>query len=331
MTYNQLTQEDFIKKAKEIHGDKYDYSKVKYINNHTKVCIICHEHGEFWQTPASHLQGCGCPVCANKKKKLKHLSNTEDFIKKAKEIHGDKYDYSKVKYERSSVPVCIICTEHGEFYQTPNNHLRGQGCQKCYNEKRGISQRLTTENFIQKAKEVHGNEYDYSKVKYFNCNTKICIICHNKDNFGNEHGEFWQRPDHHLSSKCGCPKCKQKHLEEPIKNTLIENNIKFEQEKTFKWLYNVKTGCHQYLDFYLPEYNIAIECQGEQHFDAVKIFGGYEEFSKTKQRDINKSQKCEENNVKILYFGKNKFKKFMNEKEYFSNKNKLIKKIMGLS
>lgn len=121
-----MNTQDFIKKAQEKHGDKYDYSKVDYKNAHTKICIICPEHGEFWQTPTSHLQGTKCPKCSGK-----FHYTTQDFIEKAKQIHGDKYDYSKVEYKNNSTKVCIVCPEHGEFWQTPVNHLTGNGCPNC--------------------------------------------------------------------------------------------------------------------------------------------------------------------------------------------------------
>lgn len=195
---------DFIEKATAIHGNKYDYSKAIYINNSTKVCIICPEHGEFWQTPNHHLQKHGCQKCANVKKQT-----TKDFICKAKGIHGDKYDYSNVEYVNNHTKVCIICPEHGEFWQTPKNHLRGQGCPRCGVIKGHIGKNKLTEEFINKAKEIHNDKYDYSKVEYKNNKTKVCIICHEKDIFGNEHGEFWQNPHHHLKGH-GCPKCKTK-------------------------------------------------------------------------------------------------------------------------
>ena len=114
-----MTTEEFIKKAKEIHGNKYDYSKVEYKNTSTKVCIICPEHGEFWQTPNHHLQGHGCPKCKNEKIRKRHTHNITIFIEKARKVHGDKYDYSKAEYINASTKVCIICPEHGEFWQTP--------------------------------------------------------------------------------------------------------------------------------------------------------------------------------------------------------------------
>ena len=119
----KLTTEEFIKKAREVHGDKYDYSKVEYVFNKTEVCIICREHDEFWQKPKNHLSGYGCPICSGRKK-----MRTSDFIKKARSVHGEKYDYSKVEYNGNSEKVCIICPEHGEFWQRAGEHLKGKGC-----------------------------------------------------------------------------------------------------------------------------------------------------------------------------------------------------------
>ena len=166
---NSKKLENFVKKAREVHGDKYDYSKVEYTNNYTKVCIICPEHGEFWQAPNNHInQKQGCPKCSHRSYKL----SNEEFTIKAKEIHGNKYDYSKVDYVNNRTKVCIICPEHGEFWQTPYKHLNKQGCPRCYGNIKS-----NTEEFIAKAREVHGNKYDYSKVEYSGCENKVCIIC----------------------------------------------------------------------------------------------------------------------------------------------------------
>ena len=163
----KLTTEEFIVKARKTHSDKYDYSKVKYTNNKVKVCIICPEHGEFWQTPHNHLVGQNCPKCTNNNLK----KNTTDFIKQAVEIHNGKYDYSKVEYTSNKDKICIICPEHGEFWQTPKRHLAGDGCPICRANKK-----LTTEEFVAKAKKTHNDKYDYSRVKYVNTRTKVCII-----------------------------------------------------------------------------------------------------------------------------------------------------------
>ena len=127
----RLTNEQFIEKARKIHGDFYDYSKVEYLNKNTKVCIICPIHGEFWQTPDNHFKGQNCPKCANISRGNVFRDTKEEFIKHAKEIHGDKYDYSKVEYKNNRTKVCIICPIHGEFWQAPQNHLHGASCPYC--------------------------------------------------------------------------------------------------------------------------------------------------------------------------------------------------------
>ena len=206
------TTEEFISKAREVHGDKYDYSKVEYVNMAKEVCIICPEHGEFGQRPSNHLNGAGCPKCSHPSSKY----TTEEFIAKAREVHGDKYDYSKVKYINNKTDVCIICPEHGEFYQKPSQHLQGHGCDKC-----GGTYKYTTEEFIAKAREVHGDKYDYSKVNYTNGKNEVCIICP-------EHGEFWQTPNIHLKGS-GCPNCW--YIRKEYKFNLLEE---FKDEYKFR-------------------------------------------------------------------------------------------------
>ena len=196
----RLTQEEFILKSKKLHGDKYDYSKVEYKGCNKPVCIICPEHGEFWQRPNTHLNNHGCPLCGviNSTK----LQSKEKWAEKAQKVHGDKYDYSKVKYEGWDKKVCIICPKHGEFWQKPSEHIRKNkpsGCPQCGKIYAQTYNLKTTEQFIKDSISVHGNKYDYSKVEYINAKTKVCIICP-------EHGEFWQEPHAHLKGQ-GCPKC----------------------------------------------------------------------------------------------------------------------------
>jgi hypothetical protein len=187
--------EIFITKAKLIHGDRYDYGKVEYKNNEIKIKLICKEHGEFEQSPKSHLEGRGCNKCGiNRIKKAITLSQDE-FIKKAKEAHGDKYDYSKINYVNYKTKINIICPKHTEFSQTPKNHLDGQNCPTC-----ASTSKITTDDFIKRAKEIHGNLYDYSNTLYVNTRTNLTITC-------NEHGDFSKRPLLHLAENGGCPKC----------------------------------------------------------------------------------------------------------------------------
>ena len=297
-----LTTEEFIKKSSEIHGNKYDYSKVNYVGTHTKVCIICPEHGEFWQAPNSHLKGSGCPKCSGVAK-----LNTTEFIKKAREIHGNKYDYTKVKYVNAHTKVCIICPEHGEFLQAPYAHLNGRGCSKCAGKIK-----LNTSEFINRAREVHGDKYDYSKANYVRTHTKVCIICP-------EHGEFWQTPADHLKG-IGCPNCSSSKLESEIRIMLDEQGIKYKcRERKIPWLKGLE------LDFYIPDKNIAIECQGRQHFKPVEIFGGEEAFKYTIENDRTKRKLCEEYGVRLLYYSNLGI-----EYPYkvFENKEELLKEIL---
>lgn len=223
-----------------------------------------------------------------------------EFIDKSKKIHGDRYDYSKVEYINNKTKVCIIChnvdkygIEHGEFWQRPNDHLSKYSCPKCSNE-----YVPTTEEWIYRANIVHNNKYDYSKTEYINSHKKICIICP-------IHGEFYQIPNNHLNGN-GCPHCnsnsKSKN-EENISKMLFEKDINFVRQKTFDWL---KYKNHLYLDFYLPQYNIAIEFQGEQHYRPINKFGGNYEFEKIKKRDEIKLRLCNEHNIKIFYLNKKK-------------------------
>lgn len=135
MGYVRYTTETFIEEARKIHRDKYDYSQVKYVNSRTKVKIICPKHGIFEQTPHGHLTGRGCYKCGNKKQQQSRCLTTEQFIEKARKIHGNKYDYSLVEYKKNSIKVKIICPKHGVFEQTPVTHLRGSGCRRCTKKK----------------------------------------------------------------------------------------------------------------------------------------------------------------------------------------------------
>lgn len=188
----------FIERSREIHNDKYNYEKVIYVNNKTKVIINCPKHCDFEQIPSAHLRGQGCPICGGTIK-----LTTEEFIIKAKTLHGDKYDYSKVNYIGNKDKIKIYCKKHEEyFYQQPIIHISQKcGCPKCGFESTANYCRDSLEEFIQKAKEIHEDKYDYSKVSYINARTKVEIYC-------KKHKEYFkQRPYVHIGQKCGCPKC----------------------------------------------------------------------------------------------------------------------------
>jgi len=128
------TKQEFIEEAQQVHGDRFDYSEVEYVNTHTPVKIMCGQCGlVFFQEPSSHLAGHGCPKCS--KKKTHKIIDQEVFIARAKEVHGDKYDYSKTEYKDMHSKVHIICPRHGDFYQRAQSHLLGSGCPECKRDK----------------------------------------------------------------------------------------------------------------------------------------------------------------------------------------------------
>lgn len=281
-----LTQDEVIRRFHKVHDDKYDYSLVEYVNYDTKVKIICPIHGVFEMTPSNHIRGQGCPKC-----KGIHLT-TKEIIDEFHKIHRDKYDYSKTVYNKMHEKITVICPEHGEFQITPSKHRIGQGCPKCGILKRAKNQSYDNESFIKLLQRVHNGKYIYTKTALNgNLHNRITITCP-------IHGDFEQIAQSHLNGH-GCQKCQTSHLEKEIKSFLNDNKIEFEQQKTFEWL---KYKNHLYLDFYLPKYNIAIECQGIQHFKPVDFFGGEECFIKTIERDDIKQRLCENNGIKIIYF-----------------------------
>ena len=223
------TKDEFVEKAKEIHGDKYDYSDVNYIDGNKLIKIKCHTHGYFSQLPKVHKKGHGCQKCG---KNYRMVSN--EFVEKAKEIHGNKYDYSKVNYIDNKTKIIIICNKHGQFEQSPNNHLTGYGCLICGFELNANLKRKSNEKFIEEANLMHKNKYDYSMIEYLNSKSKITIIC-------NKHGEFKQIPSKHLKGQ-GCKKCsgnytllKEEFIEKAIEvhgNKFIYSNVKYINNKT---------------------------------------------------------------------------------------------------
>lgn len=129
------TTKEIIEKFRFVHGETYDYSMVNYKSYHEPVEIICKEHGSFFQRPSVHIKGARCPICSAKKRGIDNCLTMDEYIEKAIKVHGDKYDYSKVEYVNAKVKICIICPIHGEFWQAPFNHLRGDDCPKCAKNK----------------------------------------------------------------------------------------------------------------------------------------------------------------------------------------------------
>ena len=296
----KFTTEDFIEKSRQIHGNKYNYSKVEYKGIYDEVCIICPEHGEFWQLPNAHLRGKGCKKCAIEKLRcINSKINTHNLIERAIEIHGDKYDYSKTRYLSYEEPFTVTCKTHGDFKTTYRNFiLKKHGCPKCGKIKMWDNRgRITTEDFIKKAREKHGNKYNYSKVEYKRRDSKVCIICP-------EHGEFWQAPSKHLDGQ-ECPECNGRNNKAECRlwRKLQEKypNLNIIHEYHNNNIFGKKS-----IDIFFKDKNIAIEYQGGEHFVPIKYYGGYKKFIEISNRDLEKYKECKENNIKLFYFTEEK-------------------------
>jgi hypothetical protein len=208
-----VNAEQFITKSNAVHKSTYDYSKVVFTNMKTKVIIICKLHGDFLQQPYTHHYGRGCQLCAKIKQTAAFLNSPgrksltdSEFISRSNTIHNNLYDYTQVVYKNWKTKVIIGCSIHGTFLQSPSKHIdkdHPTGCPKCANKQQ------TTEDFVRKSQQTHGDVYDYSKSIYINDTTKLIIVC-------KEHGDFSQLPSNHHSLAQGCIKCSRIRAQDNI-------------------------------------------------------------------------------------------------------------------
>ena len=280
----------FLENAKIKHNNIYNYDKFIYKTARISGTIICPIHGDFEQRPDNHLQGKGCVKCGYNKLKNLFTKTKEKFVEESNIIHNNKFDYSKSNYVNDSTKVIITCPTHGDFEQVANHHINGQGCSKCkkektaetFNKKYGLS-------FIDRAKKIHGDKYDYSKVVYSKMKHNVIIIC-------KKHGKFEQQASNHLSGR-GCKICKNSLGESKIEIFLKDNNFSFEREKTF---IDCKNKEVLPFDFYLEKFNLIIEFDGEQHFKPMGYFGGEKKLLYTQQNDKIKNEYCQNNNIRLI-------------------------------
>lgn len=266
--YRVKAYETFKERAQAVHAGFYIYPSIdSFENTVTPISIICPLHGVFKQSTYDHsVRECRCPDCAI----LANRLTLDSFKQKALEIHGRFYNYDFVKFEKASEKVTIVCPNHGAFQQRVRSHLDGVGCRKCHID----SSKKGREAFIAEAVIKHMDKYDYSRINYLGNKRKVEIICR-------KHGSFWIKPNAHLSSRQGCPRCIESKGEAMIAFVLDSLGIRYLRE--FKFL------PFQYrYDFYIPEKNILIEYNGIQHYKPVDVFGGIESFVSTQQRDIAK-------------------------------------------
>lgn len=314
----RTTEEDFFEKAKYVHNNFFEYEEGSFTNVSSKVGIICPIHGLFYQKANNHLNGAGCPEC--RKDKIKHeitklpqknktttKYDNDTFIKKIMELYGDKYVLEDVEYVNNRTPISIGCRKHGNFFITPNHLLYGRGCPKC-----SKNYHYNTKEVINEFKKIHGDKYSYEKTDYQRTHDNIIVTCPT-------HGDFLITPSNHLKGQ-GCPKCNNNKLETEIRLLLDNEGIPYSyRERKLIWLEGLE------LDFFIPELNIAIECQGIQHFEPVEMFGGKDSLLYTIKNDEKKKLLCAKNGVKLLYYSNLKIKY---PYKVFENKKELLQEIL---
>ena len=293
-----MDTKEFIKQAIEIHGDKYNYHKTEYVDSKTKVCIICPKHGEFWQTPKSHLNGCGCSACVGLKK-----PSTEEYIDYVKKVHNNKYDYSKTVYINKNTKITIICPIHGEFQQRAHNHKRGQGCPECGKQYAVEWRQGDYKSFIEESNQRFPGMYSFPMIEqlYLNSHSKIKIKC---NKCGNEFTKI--ACDHLTSSYGGCGKCncqtskKEEELYEIIKSILPNTEINSRCRNIID---------NKEIDIYIPSLKIGIEYNGLFWHSSAR---------KNKYYHLEKLEQCNKNGIKLIQIF---------EDEYVNKKDIVISKL----
>lgn len=293
-------KDSFVNLSNILHKNKYDYSLFDYKGKSIKGEIIYPIHGSFWQTPNLHNRKerpSGCPKCAAENKSI----SFSEFVKRAKKIHGDNYVYKKEDYANMPTPMRMFCKKHDKiFNQMPSLHVHKTSptkCPLCAAEIVINKNRNSFDEFVMKACELHKDKYIYDESKFVNSITKINMYCRKCDSWSE------QTPHSHLEGR-GCPRCKNSKLEETVGRELDKINLDYIPQKTFDWL---KYKKKQYLDFYLPKYNIAIECQGEQHFMPIDFSNAHNHKSAMSKyelnclRDKNKFNLCKNHDIRVFY------------------------------
>jgi len=271
----KISQEEWLSRAIAVHGDAYDLSEAVYVAAKTPLKIICKEHGAFYPNSINFVHnGTGCPKCAGR---------GVDWVVRFKEVHGDRYDYSLVEYQDYKKPVVINCSEHGNFFQTPDNHYRGQGCPKCKNNKFGVDRQLPFNVVVNRAKKLHGDKFTYSCDDWKSLNkSKIQVSC--------AHGTFEQIAVNVLSGRISCQKC---------------GNMKSSPEQEVADFLKIFTTVKQRdrsliapkeLDIYLPDDKLAVEFHGLYWHSHANS----DDENKNRYKSFEKYRSCADKGVRLV-------------------------------
>ena len=311
----RLTNSEFIKQAKAIHGNTYSYSNTRYVTNKQRLVVTCRLHGDFSQLPNNHLRGAGCNKCGTKRTSQKKTIPYKEFLRRARIVHGDRYEYHGNNYVNMSTKTRITCRIHGDFWQLPDNHVsKGSNCSRCGDTSVSICKTLDTKYFIRMATEVHGDTYDYSQSKYKRMKARVLILCPT-------HGAFYQTPDKHLMGR-GCPKCVSvvSKGEQRLADFLREFTTVIQSDKETIPPYEI--------DILLPEHNMGIEYNGNYwHSEA--------QHKRARTHLLEKQELCKNKGIRIIhvmeYEDELLVKKTLshvlgiNKERYFARKCRLLK------
>lgn len=279
----RLTHDEFVSRAQSTHGDLYDLSLVKYHSLKRKIDVICKKHGVFHPLAGNFIQGSGCPKCGREAVGAKSRRNEASYISEAVKVHGGRFSYGKVTRRNGVATMRVICPVHGMFEQNAQDHLNGVGCVKCSKPVRDL------ESFLDMARKVHGDKYDYSATEYKKALGKVTIICPT-------HGPFEQTPNCHVNDSQGCPVCancgpSKGHVEIAeflCQHTEVVNEYIFDSSK-------------RRLDIFLPEHNIAVEYHG--------LIWHSTAFSPDPLRDFKKHVDAANTGVRVIHIYEDEWKR----------------------
>lgn len=278
-----MSRERFISKCLEVHGNKYDLSRVSYSGMSKRIEVVCPAHGPFFPAAGNFTGlGSGCPLCSRETVGLKSRKPLDHYISRARERHGDRFSYPGISYKGRAAYLTVVCPVHGEFEQNAQDHITGEGCVKC------SFPLHSQETFVTLAKAAHNGRYSYEKSVYRKALEKVRIICPT-------HGEFWQTPSSHINDGQGCPRCAgvgpssgqieiaeflREHAEVVLEERLAPSNKR--------------------LDLYLPAHSLAIEYHG--------LVWHSTKFSKDPKKDHAKHKLAEAKGIRVIHIYQDEWK-----------------------